>query len=406
MARAEDHRSGGDVALGAGAMLGAGAFSGLSPAASAAGWWSLLGVPLAAATAAVCAMAVAVQARSHSGPDPAQECVRAHMGPVAARISASARGIGLVAAMAAIARAAADHLVPQMAVLVAPAVVLVVVMLATAGFRVGGDTARGWLLLTVAAAGVVVATCFGIAPEAPPTPSGAGGFTGTTGAAGALFFAFLGFEHLTSSGRPPRRALATSFAVVAVGLLLLGYALLVQLGPERLALSPQPALDALGAAAAGKLRSPVGALIAIALVPVLFRALQAARAPFLAAAEAGELPALLVRRGAKETPYLLDLALGVPAAAGAALLPASQAIPLAASCALVHYAFACGSARLLVVRCAVWPARLACAGMMLSVVLVMSMPVPIVLATFAVAVLGPLLLTAGSRLAGASFRGR
>ena len=400
------------MALGAGAMLGAGAFSGLSPAAAAAGWWSLLGVPLAATTAALCAMAVAAQARSHSGPDPAQECVREHMGPVAGRISASTRGIGMLVALAAIARAAADHLAPDRAVLVAPAVVLVVVLMATAGFRVGRDTARGLLLLTVAAVGVVVATCFGIAPEAPATPSGVGGFTGTTGAAGALFFAFCGFEHLASPGsgpagtsRSPRRALAASVVLTAVALLALGGAVLAQLGPERLALSPQPALDALGAAAAGALRAPVGGLIAIALVPVLFRALQAARAPFLAAVQAGELPSLLARRGAKDTPHLLDLVLGVLAAAVSAVLPAAQAILVAASCALVHYAFASGSARLLLVRSAVWPARLACAGMMLSVVLVMSMPVPTMLTTLAVAVLGPLLLTAGSRCTGGSSAG-
>lgn len=399
MAGAEVQRSGarfGEVALGAGSMLGAGAFTGWSPAAASAGWWSLPAVAVAVATAAVCAMSVAAQASSCPGADPAQACVRERMGPVPGRISASTRAIGMVVAMGAVARSAADHLAPNAAQLLAPVAVLAVVLVATAGLRIGA-TARGWLLLTVVVVGVVVATCFGIAPEAPATPSGVGGFTGTTGAAGALFFAFLGFEHLAASGRHSRRALIASFAVAAGGVLLLGCALLAQLGPERLALSPQPSLDALGAAAAGALRSPVGAGIAIALVPVLFRTLEAAREPVLAAAEARELPAALVRRGGSGTPYLLDLALGALAAVVSALVPAGQAITVAAGCALVHYAFANGSARLLLADRAAWPSRLACGGMILSVVLVMSLPVPSMLATLAAVVLGPLLLTAGSR---------
>lgn len=401
MAGAEAHRSGtvfGEVALGAGSMLGAGAFTGWSPAAAAAGWWSLPGVAVAVATAALCAMSVAAQARSCAGADPAQSCVRERMGPVPGRISASARGFGTVVAVAAIARSAADHLAPSAAPLLAPAAVLLVVLVTTAGLRISGTRARGWTLLTVAVVGVVVATCFGIAPEAPATPSGAGGFTGTTGAAGALFFAFLGFEHLASSGRCSRRALIASFAVASGGLLLIGCALLVQLGPERLALSPQPSLDALGAAAAGKLRAPVGAAIAIALLPVLLRAVEAAREPFRAATDERELPAALVRGGAEDTPYRLDLVLGVLAAVVSALVPAGRAITIAAGCALVHYAFANGSARLLLVDRATWPARLACGGMILSVVLVMSLPVPSMLATLAVVVLGPLLLTAGARI--------
>lgn len=405
----------GAAALGSGVMIGAGVFSGLSPAAAEAGWWLLLGVPFAFVTAACCALSTVAQARSYSGADPAQECTRARMGVLPARVSASARGFGMVVAMAAIARAGAEHLAPRMASLIAPVAVLLVVLVATVGFRLRGEAARWWLMLTAAVLGVVVATCFGIAPETSTVHTATGGFTGTVSAAGMLFFAFLGFEHLCSrgehvsarcsrgeqiSGRAVRNGLIVSLAVVAGALLLLGFAMLRQLGPERLALSPQPMLDALGAAATGTLRGPVSAAVAIALFPVLFQALQAARAPVRAAVRAGELPDALVRTSAKDTPYLLDVVLGVLAAVVSMLLPAGRAIPLAACCLLVHYALANGSARLLLAGRARRAADLACLGMALSVVLVMSMPVAVLLTTLAVVVLGPLLLTASARLSG------
>lgn len=408
VARAAEPRAGvpfGAAALGSGVMIGAGVFSGLSPAAAEAGWWLLLGVPFAFVTAACCALSTVAQGRSYSGADPAQECTRARMGVLPARVSASARGFGMVVAMAAIARAGAEHLAPRMATLIAPVAVLLVVLVATVGFRLRGEAARWWLMLTAAVLGVVVATCFGIAPATSTVHTATGGFTGTVSAAGMLFFAFLGFEHLCSrgehvSGRAVRNGLIVSLAVVAGALLLLGFAMLRQLGPERLALSPQPMLDALGAAATGTLRGPVGAAVAIALFPVLFQALQAARAPVRAAVRAGELPGALVRTSAKDTPYLLDVVLGVLAAVVSMLLPAGQAIPLAACCLLVHYALANGSARLLLAGRARRAADLACLGMALSVVLVMSMPVAVLLTTLAVVVLGPLLLTASARLSG------
>lgn len=398
MAHDEEQRPGGAVVLGSGAMLGAGVFAGLSPAAAEAGWWLLLGVPVALVAALCSAMSTAEQARSHPGEDPAQDCVRERMGTVPARVAASARGIGMVVAMAAIARVAAEHLAPRLAALLSPVAVLAVVLVATLGVRIRYEAARGWLVLTAAVLGVVVATCSGIAPATPAVHAATGGFTGTTGAAAVLFFAFLGFEHAPAGERSSPLRLGGAPLVVAVVLLALGAVLLVQVGPERLALSRQPVLDALGAAAAGELRGPVGVAVAIALVPVLFRALQAARAPFLAAANARELPGSLVRRGGKGTPFLLDVVLGVLAAAVSELAPADQLIPVAACCLLVHHAFANGSARALLVARAKWPPRAACLGMGLSVVLVMSTPVPVLLTTLAIAALGPLLLTAGSRV--------
>lgn len=399
--------SSGRLSSGAGAvplvlsgMLGAGVLVGPSPAAAAAGMWSPFGLLVAVLTAACAASATAHQAAAYRGPAPADACVRGRMGLLPARVAASAHLAGQVAALAAVARVLGDFLLPGSAPVVASVAVLLVVLAATTGLRIRGAAAWTWLALTGAVLGLVVVTCFAIDPV-PPLPAGAApedSAVGITGAAGVLFFAFLGFERLTSpaEGRdrvPPavvKRGVVVSFAVVSAVLAVVTAALVHQLGWSRLALSPTPVRDVLAAAAASELAPLVGAGAAVALLPVLLAALESARSTALGLVRDGDLPRGLERRSRAGTPFLVDVGVGVAAVAVALLVEPVAAMAFASCSLLVHCAFANAGARLLLADEGGWPMRAACLGMGLSVVIAMSMPISAMLATLVVVVVGPL----------------
>ncbi|MFB9569012.1 amino acid permease, partial [Saccharopolyspora hordei] len=317
-----------------------------------------------------------------------------------ARVAASAHLAGQVDALAAVARVLGDFLLPGSAPVVASVAVLLVVLAATTGLRIRGAAAWTWLVLTGAVLGLVVVTCFAIDPV-PPLPAGAApedSAVGITGAAGVLFFAFLGFERLTSpaEGRdrvPPavvKRGVVVSFAVVSAVLAVVTAALVHQLGWSRLALSPTPVRDVLAAAAASELAPLVGAGAAVALLPVLLAALESARSTALGLVRDGDLPRGLERRSRAGTPFLVDVGVGVAAVAVALLVEPVAAMAFASCSLLVHCAFANAGARLLLADEGGWPMRAACLGMGLSVVIAMSMPISAMLATLVVVVVGPL----------------
>ncbi|QUH01198.1 amino acid permease [Saccharopolyspora erythraea] len=390
-----------------GAMLGVGLFVGLAPAFAAAGPWSLFGLPVAALAAICCAVSTAHQSAAYRGPGAAYTCTRSRVGLVPARIGAATHIAGQAAAMAAIAGVIGDLLVPSASGGAAAVAVLLAVLAATAGLRIRGGAAWLWLLLIFAVVAVVVAVCFGIdaVPAPPSAPPGSDSAVGITGAAGVLFFAFLGFERLTAPAeerdrfdwRVVRRGVTVSLAVTTALLGLLSAGLLYQLGPARLALSPVPVIDVLGAAAASDLRPLVAVGVAVALLPVLLAALEIARSTGLALVRDGDLPAALGRRARSGTPYPLDLLVGAAAAVVAQLVDPIPAMAFATCCVLVHYAFANAGARLLLSEERAWPMRAACLGMGLAVVLAMSMPVPALLATLAVVIVGPVATGAFSR---------
>ncbi|MFR9729155.1 amino acid permease [Saccharopolyspora sp. MS10] len=393
--------------LALGGMLGAGLFAAIAPATLAAGPLVLLALPLVLLAVACCALASAHQSASYRGPGAAYACIRARLGVLPARFGASTALAGQVAALGAVAGVLVEHAMPGVPRPVAAAIVLFAVLASTAGLRIRGAAAWVWLLLPVGVVVLVVAVCFAIEP---PPAAAAGepasdGAIGLTGAAGVLFFGFLGFERLTAPAeeRDRHRGAVVKWGVIisaalAGGLVsLLLWALLHQLGPARLALSGQPVLDALDAAAGGALRPVVGTAIGLALFPVLLGVLESLRSTALAVQRDQDLPAALGRLSRAGTPYLLDLCAGIAAAVVALLVEPVAAMAFASCCLLVHHALANAAARVLLAEDQVWRMRAACLGMGLAVIMAMSMPVHAMLGTLVVVIAGPLLAGLVSR---------
>ncbi|KEI44221.1 APC family permease [Saccharopolyspora rectivirgula] len=391
----------GAVPLALGGTLGAGLLLGPAPAAAAAGPWFPLGLLLALATAVCCSVSSAHASVAYRGPGAGYACARSQLGLVPSRIAGGTCLAGHVFALAAAGRVVGDLFAPSAASWTAAAVVLLVVLLATAGLRFRGAVAWGWLALNLAVVAVVVLACFAIQPVDTPVfePPETDTAVGITGAAGALVFAYFGFERLTAPAteadryRWPAVKCGTWFALAVITVLLgtLTAALARQLGWSRLALSSAPVRDALTAASAADLLPLVGAGVAVGLLPALHAGLESFRSTALAMLRERELPAFLGRTSSAGTPYLLDLAAGLTAAVLALLLDPVTAMLTACCCLLVYYALTNAGVRVLLTKSRNWPMRAACLGMALSVVLLMSLPVHALLTTLAVVVVCPLL---------------
>jgi APA family basic amino acid/polyamine antiporter len=204
---------------------------------------------------------------------------------------------------------------------------------------VGGTLA---VLLVVAAVGLS-----GRGPvDSPPLTSVVvdPGPAGVATAAGLVFFAFAGYARVATLGgevRDPERtiprAIRLALAITLVVYLLVASALLVGLGPERLArqMSPLAALvDSWGAPGLGVLVR-VGAAVAAgsALLSVLVGISRTAQAM----AKGRDLPRCLTAVGPRGTPWPADLLGGVIAALVAAFAGPAAAIALSACSVLVYY---------------------------------------------------------------------
>jgi APA family basic amino acid/polyamine antiporter len=390
------------VAGGLGAMIGAGVFVGLAPAAGLAGRWMLVGLAVAALAAVCTACSTSDLARAYPGIGGGYRYARELLGRWPGRMSGGAGLLGRVAAMAAVAGCFGAYVVPHRPLTGALGAVGLVVVAEIASVRLSVPLSVGLRRVLVGvvlvALAVVVVACFAM-PAAPqvggPLPVGVPGADNPVEllpAAGVLFFGFLGGE---SGGGERRVRLAVPVLIlVALGTYLaIGTALLRQLGPTRMALSPDLLRDALAAAGASALDPILTAGIAAAVLGVLLALVSGTRQTAQAMADAGDLPGIF-GTGAFEHTVAGALAIGAAGACAVLLLTPVAAIQLAATCGLFAAAFTNAAARLLERHERAWPARTACFGLGLSVLLVIAMP-PVALTLSVVAMgigaaIGPL----------------
>jgi len=241
------------VPRGLAAMLGAGIFAGLAPAARVSGTWLLAGLVLAGLLAVGYGWRYAIE--------PGNQALSISDKP------GLLGTLGRVAGASAIAGTFGLYVLPQHPLPAAIGVIVVTAALTLAGVRPSGTVVGILVALVLAVLVVFVAACLAIAPAgqvvaAPAGSPGTDRLAGLPAATALMFFGFLGFER--AGGRTTR--------VVAIGVALavylaVGYAALRQLGGPRLASSPTPLRDALAAADASGIDAvlTVGAAVATVL---------------------------------------------------------------------------------------------------------------------------------------------
>ncbi|PND51791.1 APC family permease, partial [Rhodococcus sp. ENV425] len=217
------------VAIGLGAMIGAGVFSAFAPAAAAAGAGLLVGLAVAAVVAYCNATSSAQLAAQYPTSGGTYVYGRERLGPWWGFVAGWGFVIGKTASCAAMALTFAAYAVPEpWRRPVAVAAVLALTAVNYRGITRTARLARIIVALVLVALAVAVTASWagpGAQPADPFGPVGGGAY-GVLQAAGLLFFAFAGYARIATLGeevREPRRTIPRAI-VGALGFVVLLYA--------------------------------------------------------------------------------------------------------------------------------------------------------------------------------------
>ncbi|WP_280435525.1 APC family permease [Nocardia carnea] len=337
------------VVIGLGAMLGAGIFAALAPAARAAGPGLLLGLAVAAVVAYCNATSSARLAARYPASGGTYVYGRERLGEFWGYLAGWCFVVGKTASCAAMALTVGAYAWPEYAHAVAAGAVVALTAVNYRGVQKSALVTRVIVAIVLAVlAAVVVAAGFGDGPAPEPGSGPEISAGGVLQAAGLLFFAFAGYARIATLGEEVRdpartipRAIPLALGITVVVYALVAAAALRTLGPDGLATATAPLSDVVEAAGAGWLvpMVRVGAVVA-ALGSLLALILGVSRTT-LAMARDRHLPhALAAVHPRFAVPHRAELAVGAVVAITAATVDITAAIGFSSFGVLVYYAIA------------------------------------------------------------------
>lgn len=341
--------------IGLGAMLGAGVFAALAPAAGAAEEGLLLGLALAAVVAYCNATSSARLAARYPRSGGTYVYGRERLGAFWGYLAGWGFVVGKTASCAAMALTVGSYAWPARTHEVAVASVVALTAVSWAGVQKAAWLTRGIVAVVLAVLAAVVTACLtgAAADGAAPQAFGAGAAPGgVLEAAGLLFFAFAGYARIATLGeevRDPRRTIPRAIPV-ALGITLVVYAavavaVLSVLGPARLAESGAPLADAVRAAGVPGLAPVVRAGAAVAALGSLLALILGVSRTALAMGRDRHLPhALSAVHPRTGVPHRAELLVGAVVAVLAATADLRGAIGFSSFGVLAYYAVANASA--------------------------------------------------------------
>ncbi|MET9372939.1 APC family permease [Streptomyces sp. NPDC002992] len=342
------------VVIGLGSMVGAGIFVALGPAAGAAGSGLLPALGIAALVAYCNAMASARLAALYPASGGTYVYGRERLGPFFGYLAGWAFVVGKTASCAAMALAVGAYVWPGQAHAVAVAAVVALTAVNYGGVQKSALLTRVIvaLVLAVLAALIVTVATTGDGDFGRLALGGDATAGGVLQAAGLLFFAFAGYARIATLGeevRDPARTIPRAVPV-ALGIALAVYAavavcVLAVLGPQGLAASGAPLVDAARAAGAGWLVPVVTVGAAVAALGSLLSLILGVSRTTLAMARDGHLPTGLAAVHPRfQVPHRAELAVGAVVAVVAATVDVRGAIGFSSFGVLVYYGIANASA--------------------------------------------------------------
>ncbi|MEV1131533.1 APC family permease [Agromyces sp. NPDC049794] len=416
------------VAIGLAAMIGAGVFAVWAPAAQAAGAWLLVGLAIAAVVAVANAGSTAQLAVRYPEAGGAYRYGRERLGPWPGFLAGWGFVIGKTASCAAMAITAAAYLVPsawQKPVAVAAVVVLVGVNVlgVTRTARVASVIVSAVLavLVVVVAAGIASIAGAGWATGGlgdtssivPPVgaPDGAAAAIASTygvlQSAALIFFAFAGYARIATLGEEVRdptrtipRAIGVAFAIVVVVYAAVGTAALGVLGPGALASSAAPLVDVVGVAGWLWAEPIVRVAAGVAALGSLLALIAGVGRTGLAMARDGELPRPLTTVHPRfGVPHIAELTVGLAVVVLVLVADLRGAIGFSSFGVLLYYLVANASALTQPSRERLVPRWLSWLGAIGCVALVVTLPLPSIVAGIAVFAVGAVvrLIVLGAR---------
>ncbi|MFC0505294.1 APC family permease [Micromonospora costi] len=338
------------VVIGLGAMIGAGIFSALAPAARAAGSGLLVGLAVAAVVAYCNATSSARLAARYPASGGTYVYGRERLGDFWGYLAGWGFVVGKIASCAAIALTVGLYVWPDQAHAVAVAAVAALTAVNYVGIEKSAVVTRVIVAAVLAVlAMVVVATLGWGSTEATRLDIGADASAGgILQAAGLLFFAFAGYARIATLGeevREPARTIPRAIPL-ALGITLGVYgivavAVLLVLGPQRLAATAAPLSDAVDAAGMHWLAPLVRAGAAVAALGSLLALVLGVSRTTLAMARDRHLPhALAAVHRRFKVPHRAELLVGAVVAVLVATTDLRSAIGFSSFAVLVYYAIA------------------------------------------------------------------
>ncbi|MHA0285309.1 APC family permease [Mycobacterium sp. C3-094] len=341
------------VVLGLGAMIGAGIFVALAPAAAVAGTGLLIGLGIAAVVACCNALSSAWLAARHPQSGGTYVYGRERLGPFWGHTAGWSFVVGKTASCAAMALTVGHYAWPAHATAVAVASVVALTAIGYAGVQKSALLTRVIVAAVLAVLVlVVVLIVSGGDPQAGRLAGDDPSPYGVLQAAGLLFFAFAGYARIATLGeevRDPARTIPRA-VMIALGITLVVYAVvavavLAELGSERLAAADAPLSEAIRSAGFGPLAPIVSVAAAISALGALLALMLGVSRTTLAMARDRHLPhALAAVHPRHGTPHRAELAVGAVVAVVTALVDVRGAIGFSSFGVLLYYAIANASA--------------------------------------------------------------
>ncbi|MFI5717862.1 APC family permease [Nocardia sp. NPDC051750] len=388
------------VVIGLGAMVGAGIFAALAPAARAAGSGVLLGLGIAAVVAYCNATSSARLAARYPASGGTYVYGRERLGEFWGYLAGWSFVVGKTASCAAMALTVGFYAWPQYAHAVAVGAVVALTAVNYAGVQKSAWLTRAIVGFVLAVLAAVVVVAFG-SGEADTARLALGSDITTAGvlqAAGLLFFAFAGYARIATLGEEVRdpartipRAVPIALAITLIVYTLVAVAALLVLGPARLATATAPLSEVVRAAGAGWLEPVVRTGAAVAALGALLALLLGVSRTILAMARDRHLPpALAAVHPRFAVPYRAEVAVGVVVAVVAATADIRAAIGFSSFGVLFYYAIANAAAATLTRGENRPPRVIPAVGLTGCVVLAVTLPPPSVLTGAGVVVVGAL----------------
>jgi basic amino acid/polyamine antiporter, APA family len=384
-------------------MGGAGVFAACGPAARAPGAGLLIGLAIAAAIAYCNAAASAQLAAVYPTSGGTYIYGRERLGPWWGFAAGWGFLIGKTASCAAMALTVACYALPGpwwAQRLVAVAAVVMLTALNYRGVTKTATLARILVACTlIALTAVVVGVAVGgvrLSNVTSPAVWSSVTAYGVLQSAGLLFFAFAGYARIATMGeevRDPARAIPRAI-IVALGIavvvyLVVGVAVLLAAGPERLARTAAPLAEALRAAGVGALVPVVAVGGTLASLGALLALIAGIGRTTLAMARHGDLPRWLAAVHPRyQVPHHAEIALGVLVCVLAATVDLRGVIGFSSFGVLIYYAIANASAYTQPAGQRRWPRALNVCGVFGCLLLVATLPWPSVLVGLGVFIIG------------------
>ena len=399
------------VIIGLGSMMGAGVFAAFGPAAKAAGTGLLAGLAIAAVIAYCNAMASAQLAAVYPTSGGTYVYGRERLGDWWGFAAGWGFVAGKTASCAAMALTFATYALPGPWWAQRLAAAAAVIGLAALNYRGVTRTAGLTRILVAATLTALTVVVAGIWLGGDASTSRLGGWAavgahggyGILQSAGLLFFAFAGYARIATMGeevRDPRRtiprAIPVALGITVAVYLIVGVSALAAAGPAVLAQAAAPLTAAVQAAGAGAIAPVVRAGGAVASLGALLALIAGIGRTGLAMARRRDLPGWLGAVHPRyRVPYHAEVALAAVVCVLVLTTDLRGVIGFSSFAVLIYYAIANAAAFTQPAADRRWPRALNVFGVAGCLVLVVTLPLPAViagLAMFAVGLVGRLVV--------------